>query len=297
MKNTEKKNKNKTNFNSPFWGLVGISPLGVRGLFCLLILSLSSFAQTSQTITFPDIPVKGYGDTSYALNATSSSGLAVTYVSSNTTVATVSGSTVTIKTTGYSVISAYQAGNATYAAATPVPQLLVVCPKATLTVTADNKTITAGSATPSLTYTVAGYKKSETSSVITGTPVIQSPGSNLSTGTYPIVINQGTITATNYEFMLVDGTLTVSPVTSTPSVNNGNATFKVYPNPASDFIVLECAENAAISIYDLIGNLVLNSKLAGNSVKLDVSKLPVGSYYIVINRNNTLISNKLLINR
>ena len=223
--------------------------------------------------------------------------MAVTYVSSNTTVATVSGSTVTIKTTGYTVISAYQAGNATYAPAIPVPQLLVVCPKATLTVTADNKTITAGSATPSLTYTITGYKKNETSSVITGSPVIQSPGSNLSTGTYPIVINQGSMSTTNYEYMLVDGLLTVSPVTSTPSLNNEDTKIKIYPNPASDFIVMECAENEVVSIYDLLGNLVLNAKSTNNLIRLDVSNLIEGIYYVVINKNNTLISKKLLINR
>ncbi|MEI8086468.1 MAG: hypothetical protein WCG93_09670, partial [Paludibacter sp.] len=97
MKNTEKEINNKTNFNPP---------LGVGGLFFLLFLSLSTFAQTPQTITFPEISLKGYGDVTYTLNATASSGLAVTYLSSNTAVATVSGSTVTIKTTGFAVISA-----------------------------------------------------------------------------------------------------------------------------------------------------------------------------------------------
>ena len=268
----------------------------LKYIIFFLLTVISATAQTPQTITFPDIPVKGYGDTSYTLNATASSGLAVTYVSSNTTVATVSGSTVTIKTTGYSFITVYQTGNATYAAATPVPQLLVVCPKATLTVTADNKTITAGTTTPALTYTIAGYKKSETSSVITGTPVVQSPGSSLSTGTYPIVINQGTMTATNYEFMMVDGTLTVSPVTSI-SENMNDSNCRIYPNPASDYVMLENAENELVSIYDLTGNLVLKTKSTNNLIKLDVSKLTPGSYYILSKKNNILISKKLLINR
>ena len=269
----------------------------LKYIIFFLLTVISATAQTPQVITFPDIPVKGYGDTSYTLNATASSGLAVTYVSSNTTVATVSGSTVTIKTTGYSFITAYQTGNATYAAATPVPQLLVVCPKATLTVTADNKTISAGSITPALTYTIAGYKKSETSSVITGTPVFQSPGSNLSSGTYPIVINQGTMTATNYEFMMVDGTLTVNSGTPTPVINAEDSVIKIFPNPASFNLTIENADNETISIYDLIGNLVLNSKIAGTSMNLNVSKLPVGSYYLVISKNNDLKSKKLLINR
>lgn len=290
MKNIEKKIKNKTNLNSPLRGDIG-------GLLFLLLFSISSFAQTAQTITFPDIPVKGYGDTSYALNATSSSGLAVTYVSSNTTVATVSGSTVTIKTAGYAFISALQAGNTTYAAANPVPQLLVVCPKATLTVTADNKAINAGTTTPALTYSLAGYKKNESSSVVSGTPVIQSPGSNLSAGSYPIVISKGTLSASNYEFMMVDGTLTVNSGTPTPVINAEDSIIKIFPNPASATLTIESAENELISIYDLIGNLVLNTRLSGSFVNLDISKFPVGSYYIVIYKNKHSISKKLLINR
>ena len=133
----------------------------------LLFWIIGLIAQTPQTITFPDIPVKGYGDVTFTLNATASSGLAVRYVSSDVTVATVSGSTVTIKKTGtFTVISAYQDSNATYAPATPVPQLLVVCPKATLTVTAADKTIDSGSATPAFTYNITGYKNSETASVV-----------------------------------------------------------------------------------------------------------------------------------
>ena len=292
IKGRRKKHKYTKLFSkSPYRGDLG-------GLLFLLLLSISTFAQTPQTITFPDIPVKGYGDTSFSLNATASSGLAVTYVSSNTAVATVSGSTVTIKSTsGYSFISAYQAGNASYTAATPVAQLLVVVPKATLIVTADNKTITAGTTTPSLTYTIAGYKKSETSSVVSGSPTLQSPGNNLAAGNYTIVINRGTLAATNYEFMTVDGLLTVNSGTSTPVINAEDSIIKIFPNPASSKLTIQNAENEIISIYDLTGNLVFDAKLAGNSINLDISKLPVASYYIVINKNNTVISRKLLINR
>jgi len=266
-------------------------------LFLLFFSTIFVKAQTAQTITFTDIPVEGYGDTSYTLNATASSGLAVNYVSSNTTVATISGNTVTIKATGYSVITAYQAGNGTYVAATPVPQLLVVCPKACLIITADNKSINAGTLTPSFTYTMTGFKKNETSSVVTGTPVFQSPGTSLSTGTYSIVINQGTLTATNYEFMLVDGTLTVNPGTATPIVNAEDSVIKIYPNPTSDYVTIENADGKLISIFDLIGNTLLTSKPIGNSVRLDVSTLANGTYILRINNNHTFTSRKLVINK
>jgi hypothetical protein len=255
-------------------------------------------AQTPQTITFPDISVKGYGDVSYTLNASASSGLAVRYVSSDVSVATISGNTLTIKKTGaFTVISAFQDGNASVSAAIPVPQLLVVCPKATLTVTAADKTISAGTTTPAFNYSIAGYKKNETASVITGAPIFQSLASSLSAGSYPIVINQGTMSATNYEFQLIDGTLTVSSGTPTQEVNAEDTLFKVFPNPCSNFLTIENLDKEHVSIVDLLGNMILESKCNGNSFVLNVSKIAPGTYIMNINRNNVLISKKLLINR
>ena len=80
----------------------------------------------NQTITFAAIPTKNQSDASFALTATSSSGLTVSYTSSNTSVATVAGSTVTIVGAGTSTITASQAGDSCYNAATSVNQTLTV---------------------------------------------------------------------------------------------------------------------------------------------------------------------------
>jgi hypothetical protein len=82
----------------------------------------------AQTITFGVLPNVTYGVSPIALNATSSSGLAVSYVSLTPTVCTVSGSLVTIVTTGTCTIQATQAGNNEYAAATPVSESFTVLP-------------------------------------------------------------------------------------------------------------------------------------------------------------------------
>ncbi len=83
--------------------------------------------QASQTITFGTLADKTYGDAAFELTATGgASGNAVTYVSSNTAVATISGSTVTIVGAGTTNITASQAGNTNYAAATDVVQPLTV---------------------------------------------------------------------------------------------------------------------------------------------------------------------------
>jgi uncharacterized repeat protein (TIGR03803 family) len=87
---------------------------------------LTIVAKTSQTITFNALPDKTYGDAPFALSATATSGLTVSFESSNTAVATVSGTTVTIVGGGTTVITARQAGDATFAAAAPVDQTLEV---------------------------------------------------------------------------------------------------------------------------------------------------------------------------
>ncbi|MEI7901168.1 MAG: YDG domain-containing protein, partial [bacterium] len=80
--------------------------------------------RAGQTITFGALAAKTYGDAPFALTATASSGLAVSYASSDPTVAGVSGSTVTILKAGSTVITASQTGNDSYNAATNVSQAL-----------------------------------------------------------------------------------------------------------------------------------------------------------------------------
>ncbi|MBB5058091.1 hypothetical protein HDF16_002797 [Granulicella aggregans] len=87
---------------------------------------------TAQTITFPAIPNHVYGDAPFVLTATASSGLDISY-SVVSGPATVVGSTVTVTGVGTVTIQAAQAGNTTYAAATPVSRsFLVSAPGPTL---------------------------------------------------------------------------------------------------------------------------------------------------------------------
>lgn len=82
--------------------------------------------QASQTISFDALPNKTTNDAPFQLSATASSGLTVTYVSDNPSVATISGDMVTIVGAGVANITAYQDGDANYEAATPVAQSLTV---------------------------------------------------------------------------------------------------------------------------------------------------------------------------
>ena len=80
----------------------------------------------NQTITFNPIPEKKFSDASFTLGAIASSGLTVTYTSSNTSVATISGATLIITGVGPSTITANQPGNANFNAAPPASQQLTV---------------------------------------------------------------------------------------------------------------------------------------------------------------------------
>ncbi len=80
----------------------------------------------SQTITFNPLANQTYGVPPFPISATASSGLPVTFLSNTTAVCTVTGNTVTILAAGTCSITAYQAGNNTYASATPVTQSFTV---------------------------------------------------------------------------------------------------------------------------------------------------------------------------
>ena len=94
----------------------------------------------AQSITFGALATKTYGDASFTLTATASSSLPVGYTSSNTSVATINGSTLTVAGAGTSNIKAFQTGNASFAPADTVAQLLTVKPQAPVAISATNVT-------------------------------------------------------------------------------------------------------------------------------------------------------------
>jgi hypothetical protein len=75
---------------------------------------------TSQTITFGALADKVYGNPPFAVSATASSGLAVTFTATGN--CTVSGNTVTLTGMGSCSVTASQPGNGNFSPATPVTQ-------------------------------------------------------------------------------------------------------------------------------------------------------------------------------
>ncbi|OYQ49657.1 beta strand repeat-containing protein [Flavobacterium aurantiibacter] len=72
-----------------------------------------TITKADQTISFGTLPAKTTADLPFALTATSSSGLQVTYESTNPNVAVISGNTITIIGSGTTEITASQGGDAT----------------------------------------------------------------------------------------------------------------------------------------------------------------------------------------
>jgi chitodextrinase len=64
---------------------------------------------------------------------------------------------------------------------------------------------------------------------------------------------------------------------------------KLYPNPTSSFLnISTVTENTLVKIYNMQGQTVYNGEIKNNS--LDVSNLPVGSYMLEIDFNNSKVT-------
>jgi hypothetical protein len=91
-----------------------------------LCASFQAHAVEQQTIVFPAIPLKTFGDQPFSVNATASSGLIVQFTSQTTAVCTVSGITVTLLSVGTCTIAADQLGNSSFFPASQVVQSFLV---------------------------------------------------------------------------------------------------------------------------------------------------------------------------
>ncbi len=197
---------------------------------------------TPQTITFGTIGAQKVG-TPLTLSATASSGLAVTFASSTTSVCTVSGSTASFAAAGTCTITASQAGNGTYAAATPVSQ--------SFTVTAlQSQTITFG-ALPSQTV---GSNISVSATASSGLPV-----------TFSVVQNGNCSVSGNVVTMLAAGNCGVL------ANQAGNSSYSAAPQVGQIVVV----GNAAFEISAASSTVTL---APGNSGSVAIKVTPVGSF-------------------
>ncbi len=185
----------------------------------------------SITFNFPGTQTVGAPLT---LQATASSGLAVSFASETTSVCTVHGTTATFATAGTCTIQASQAGNNIWAAAAPVSQSFIVLPEpqtitfnAPLTQTVGTPLTLSATATSDLTVTFA----SETTGVCTvsGTPS-ETTATFLTPGTCTILASQAgnatwaAATPVSRSFTVNAAKPTITSFNATPSVINLGST-------------------------------------------------------------------------
>ncbi len=241
--------------------------------------------KVGQTITFGALPAKTYGDADFSGGATASSGLTVTYSSDNAAVATVVSNMIHITGTGTAVITASQAGNDTYFAASDVQQTLTVS-KTNLTFTADDISMDYGTALPALTYTISGLVYGETQSVLNVPPSIQTTAQqNSPPGDYPITVSGGS--DNNYNYSYVQGTLTII---LTPHKDIMNL-FTPNNDGINDYWVLPDMDEwgkCDVRIFNRWGKQVFADDNYDNlwDGTSNGNPLPEGAYYFVIKTQN-----------
>ena len=174
-------------------------------------ITVAGTGSQSQSITFtaPASPVT-YGATSITLGASATSGLAVTYGVSGP--GSLSGNTLSFTGQGTVTVTASQAGNGTYSAATPMQRTIVVNP-ATLNIgVSGTPSRYYDQPNPTFTYTLGPFVNGDTqATATTGLPTLTTTATPLSAaGPYPITVGVGTLAASNYIFNPVNGQLTVT---------------------------------------------------------------------------------------
>ena len=195
-------------------GLCWRSPILLLGWLFWACLPAPAAALTAQTITFANPGGKTYGVAPFAVSATASSGLTVSFASTTTPVCTVSGTTVTIIASGTCTIQASQAGNATYAAAPNVNQSFTIAKAA--------QTITFGALTGK-TYGNAPFTVSATAT--SGLAV-----AFVSTTTAVCTVSAATVT------IIIAGTCTIQ------AQQAGNGNYNAAPNVNQSFTIAKAAQ-------------------------------------------------------
>jgi uncharacterized protein YkwD len=168
-----------------------------------------------QSITMGTLSGRTYGDAPFALSATASSGLAVSFSSTTPSVCTTGGAlgaTVTINGAGTCTIKADQPGTTRWNPA-PTQTRSFTVTKAPLTIQPRSAARSSGAANPTFAVDYSGFVGGQTlpTSGVSGQPSCSSTALVSSpVGDYPITCTTGTLASANYSFVFGTSTLTVA---------------------------------------------------------------------------------------
>lgn len=248
-----------------------------------------------QTITFNAFAVKKYGDVSFAAGATASSGLPITYSSSNPLVAVVENGMVRIAGAGTTTITASQPGNASNAPAPDVARTLTV-QKTNLTIQAVDTSKIEGAPNPPFIVVYSGFVNGDDAAGLTAPPVVSSVATiNSIAGRYTISVSGAT--SNNYNIGMVNGTLRVYPALGA-SQDNMTAWISA-PGQLQVNIHSVKEGKATIQLFDQQGTRVhqtiLTLATGFNSPRIPVGNLLPGIYHVRVYGPDFILKHKLVI--
>ena len=237
----------------------------------------------SQTITFASLAAKALGSAPFTLSASASSGLPVSFSSSNLAVATVQGSQVTLVGAGTTTITASQAGSGSFAPAESVSQALTVTPR-TQPLSLQVSALCDGAFTASLLANVCGQVTSANGiRTLTVNEVKVTVNANGSFNC-PVQLKEGVntittvatdltgLTTTDSRRITLDGTVSALTLTA-PAENLATC------NPSMPFTgsVAVAKGTSLVSVtYNLNGGPTLNAVVSGSQFQFNVTNLLPG---------------------
>jgi MBG domain-containing protein/Big-like domain-containing protein/VCBS repeat protein len=152
---------------------------------------------------------------------------------------------------------------------------------AVLTITADAKSRAYGVANPTFTYTPTGFVNGDTASILSGAPAFSTTATILSgAATYPITVTQGSLAASGYSFIFVNGALTVtSNGTAVSLASSANPSILGSPITFTASLTGSGTVSGTVTFKD--GATTLGSgTIGGGSATFSTAALALGSHSI-----------------
>lgn len=277
------------------------------GYATLVLTANLTINKANQTITFPALANKTTNDDDFDAGATASSGLAVSYTSSNSSVATIVGGKIHIVGVGTSTITAKQGGNTNFNAATDATQTLTV--EAVLPVSLisfDAQLNNTGSV--DLTWLTASEKSNSHFIVLHATDglnfaqlaKIGGSGNSNQQRRYQTE-DKNPANGNNY-YQLVQYDTNGNAVILATKVVNVNLEsadrITIFPNPAQDVVNVRFASGVfeTVKLIDFNGR-VLESKtidVAQTEASFNITALSASTYIILLEGQGGATSKKLI---
>ena len=82
---------------------------------------------------------------------------------------------------------------------------------------------------------------------------------------------------------------------SPTGVEETEAQVKVYPNPTNGFVTVEAEGMTEVSVYNTLGQCVLQKEVAGNPTVLDLQQVSEGLYLLRVKTENGIISKRIAV--